>query len=86
VVFTLAGLWPYTTPTPTVTTVLAEAGMPPARESVSATLHDIMVRQLVGALTLADADRSVLSQASCCRQVISMITEDFYRHRSTFPS
>ena len=55
VVFTLAGLWPYTRPTEAVATVLAEAGMPPAVESVGASLRDIVGRQLVGALVLAEA-------------------------------
>jgi AcrR family transcriptional regulator len=54
VVFTLAGLWPYTRPTDAVATVLAEAGMPPAMESIAATLRDMLVRQLVGTLALAD--------------------------------
>jgi AcrR family transcriptional regulator len=57
VVFTLAGLWPYARPTDAVATVLAEAGMPPARETIAASLRDILIRQLVGTLALAEPDR-----------------------------
>jgi AcrR family transcriptional regulator len=57
VVFTLAGLWPYTRPTGAVATVLAEAGMPPARDSIDASLREILVRQLVGTLALAERER-----------------------------
>jgi AcrR family transcriptional regulator len=57
VVFTLAGLWPYTRPTDAVATVLAEAGMPPALESIGTILRDMLVRQLVGTLALAEPDR-----------------------------
>ena len=55
-VFTLAGLWPYTRPTDAVATVLAVAGMPPALESVRTTLRDMLVRQLAGSLALAEHD------------------------------
>jgi AcrR family transcriptional regulator len=57
VVFTLAGLWPYTRPTAAVATVLAEAGMPSALESIGTTLRDMLVRQLAGTLALAEPDR-----------------------------
>jgi AcrR family transcriptional regulator len=57
VVFTLAGLWPYTRPTDAVATVLAEAGMPPARESIGTSLREILVRQLIGTLALAEDER-----------------------------
>jgi AcrR family transcriptional regulator len=53
VVFTLAGLWPYARPTDAVATVLAEAGMPPALESIGTTLRDMLARQLVGTLALS---------------------------------
>jgi AcrR family transcriptional regulator len=56
VTFTLAGLWPYTRPTDAVAAVLAEAGMPPAMESVSATLRNMLAGQLAGTLALADRD------------------------------
>jgi AcrR family transcriptional regulator len=54
VVFTLAGLWPYTRPNEVVVTVLREAGMPLASESVGTTLRDMLTRQLIGALVLAE--------------------------------
>jgi hypothetical protein len=57
VVFTLAGLWPYVRPTDAVATVLAEAGMQPAAESIATTPREMLVRQLVGALALAEPDR-----------------------------
>jgi AcrR family transcriptional regulator len=60
VVFTLAGLWPYTRPTEAVATVLAEAGMPPALESIGTTLRDMLVRQLAGTLALAASDSDLL--------------------------
>jgi AcrR family transcriptional regulator len=60
VVFTLAGLWPYTRPTDAVATVLAEAGMPPAQESIGTTLRDMLVRQLAGTVALATSDRDLL--------------------------
>jgi len=56
VVFTLAGLWPYTRPTEAVATVLAEAGMPPAQESIGTTLRDMLARQLAGTLALKEPD------------------------------
>jgi AcrR family transcriptional regulator len=52
VIFALAGVWPYTRPTDAVATVLAEAGMPPAAESIAASLRDMLYRQLVGVLVL----------------------------------
>jgi AcrR family transcriptional regulator len=57
VTFTLAGLWPYTRPTEAVATVLAEAGMPSAAESIGTTLRDMVARQLVGTLALAEPGR-----------------------------
>jgi AcrR family transcriptional regulator len=57
VVFTLAGLWPSTRPTDAVATVLAEAGLPPARESIGTSLREILVRQLIGTLALAEDER-----------------------------
>jgi AcrR family transcriptional regulator len=54
--FTLAGLWPYSRPTEAVATVLAEAGMPPAPESIATSLHEILVRQLVGTLALTEPE------------------------------
>jgi Tetracyclin repressor-like, C-terminal domain len=61
VVFTLAGLWPYTRPTDAVATVLAEAGMPPALESIGTTLRDMLVRQLTGTLALTAPGMDLLS-------------------------
>jgi hypothetical protein len=57
VVFTLAGLWPYVRPTDAVATVLAEAGLQPAAQSIATTLREMLVRQLVGVLALAEPDR-----------------------------
>jgi AcrR family transcriptional regulator len=54
VVFTLAGLWPYGRPTEAVATVLAEAGMSPAAESIARTLREMLVRQLIGTLALTE--------------------------------
>src|ERR1700744_4850692 len=66
VVFTLAGLWPCTRPTEAVATVLAEAGMPPAAESVGTSLRHIVGRQLVGALVLAGSrNRSAVRLNRC---------------------
>jgi hypothetical protein len=54
VVFTLAGLWPYSRPTEAVATVLAEAGMRPAPESIATSLREMLVRQFVGTLALTE--------------------------------
>jgi AcrR family transcriptional regulator len=67
VVFTLAGLWPYTRPTDAVATVLAEAGMPPALESIGTTLRDMLVRQLIGTLALAAPGRDLLPEGFAAR-------------------
>jgi hypothetical protein len=37
--------------------VLAEAAVPPARESIGTSLREILVRQLVGTLALAEGER-----------------------------
>ncbi len=57
VVFALAGLWPYTRPNEVVMTVMREAGMPPASESVGPALRAMLTRQLIGTLALAEPGR-----------------------------
>lgn len=55
----VAGMWPYTTPTETVSAVMRELGMPPAEELAASGLREGLVNQLVGASVRAAARASM---------------------------
>ncbi|GAB3405780.1 TetR/AcrR family transcriptional regulator [Flindersiella endophytica] len=55
----VAGVWPYATPTETVSAAMRELGMPPARELVTAGLREGLVNQLVGASVRATTRASM---------------------------